>query len=182
MDTDSSRVTQNVDPSDSSEERGATLVEFALVSSMIVMLMLGTITLGLSFHRSLALNSSAHEAVRYGATLPVGANLNIWLNAVADVAIESAAGELDENQPGQHICIAYVYPLGSAPDDRTASIVESEGSRSITLGSPCFDDSRPASERRVQVQVGRETDVTAGIYTKELSLSAVQIARFERTG
>ena len=164
------------------DERGATLVEFGLIASMIVMLLLGTVTLGMSFHRSLTLNGSAHEAVRFAATLPVEDNINGWLNAVADVAIESAAGELDESVPGQHICIAYVYPLGGETHDRTASIVETEGSRAITLGATCFEDSRPASERRVQVQIGRDTDVTTGVYTKEISLNATQIARFERTG
>jgi len=118
----------------SDDERGAGLVEFALISSMLVMLVLGTVTLGMSFHRSLTLNSSAHEAVRYGSTLPVEGNLNAWLNAVANVAIESAAGELGENAPGQHVCVAYVYPAGVGDHDRTASIIETEGTRVITAG------------------------------------------------
>lgn len=162
------------------DERGAGLVEFALISSMLVMLVLGTVTLGMSFHRSLTLNSSAHEAVRYGSTLPVEGNLNAWLNAVANVAIESAAGELGENAPGQHVCVAYVYPAGVGDHDRTASIIETEGTRVITAGTPCFDDSRPGTERRIQVQVGRETDVSTGVYTKKVTLNSVQVARFER--
>lgn len=148
---------------------------------MLIMLLLGIVTLGVSYSRSISLSNSAREAARFGATLPVDGDVNSWLEAVADVASDSAAGDLDDGVPGQSICVAYVYPDGSAVQDRTVSLSEINGSRRVNVGVPCFADSRPSGERRVQIAVERESQVETGIYSRAVTLEAEVMVRFERS-
>lgn len=155
-------------------------MEFAVLAPVLVMLILGTITMGLNYNRSISLNNSAREAARYGATLPVDDNLEGWLNSVADVARDAAAGDLSSSAPGQEICIAFVYPDGTETNDRTLAIFETAGSRSLLASATCFEDGRDAGERRVQVMVRRESDVTTGVYTSDGEVVAQSVARYER--
>lgn len=155
-------------------------MEFAVLAPVLVMLILGTITMGLNYNRSISLNNSAREAARYGATLPVDEDLEVWLNSVADVARDAAAGDLSASAPGQEICVAFVYPDGTETHDRTLAIFESAGSRSMLANATCFDDSRGSGERRVQVVVRRDSHVTTGVYTSDGEIVAQSVARYER--
>lgn len=161
-------------------EAGAALVEFALVAPILLGFLLAIVTGGLAIRQSVSLNNSARESVRYGAVLPVDGDLNAWLATVADVAVSSATGDLSASSPGQSICIAYVYPDGSDPNDRTTRITEVGGVRTVDVGATCLADGRPASERRVQITVERTGYFDAFAFTTNITLSGQSIARFER--
>ncbi len=77
-------------------ERGAALLEFAMVLPLLLTLLLGLVSSGTALNRSNSLNNAARESARFGATLPAD-NLTFWLNKVADVAIDSATGDLDDD-------------------------------------------------------------------------------------
>lgn len=49
------------------EERGASAVEFAIIGSLLLMILFGTITFGLVFNRYQGLQSAAREGARLGA-------------------------------------------------------------------------------------------------------------------
>lgn len=49
------------------EERGASAVEFAIVASLLFMILFGTITFGIIFNRYQGLQSSAREGARLGS-------------------------------------------------------------------------------------------------------------------
>ncbi len=140
------------------DEEGAVLVEFALVLPVLLAFLLGTITVGTAYDASISLNNAARESARYGAVRPVEADLSGWLDVVADVAVNSATGELDSGVAGQFVCVAYVYPDGTDAEDRTVRVVEQAGSRQVQTGQSCFSDGRPSDERRVQVQLQRDTN------------------------
>ena len=141
--------------------------------------LLGIVTFGLSYNRAISLNNSAREAVRYGAVQPVDGDLDSWLERTADVAVSAATGDLDSGTDGQYVCVAYVYPDGVDTDDRTKMLVENAGVRTTSNGV-CMMDGRPASERRVQVVVRRNSNVQAVIYSRNLPLASHSVARFER--
>ena len=162
------------------DDRGATLIEFALLSTILVTLLLGTVSVGLSLNRNVSLNAGASESARFGATLPVEGDISSWLEAVADVAKDAASGDLNDSVPGQSICVAYVYPNGADANDRTVSLTETSGSRTTSVGTPCFTDSRPGTERRVQIALQRESEVETGVFSRDVDLGASAVVRFER--
>jgi hypothetical protein len=161
-------------------ERGTAMVEFALIVPVLIMMLLGTITVGLSYNQSNSLNNGARESARYGATLPIGNDISGWLHSVADVAKDSTTGDLSASVPGQEICVAYVYPDGTESGDKTVAIIETSGTRTIAHGVTCFDDGRPSGERRVQITMHRTSEVQTGFYTKNLNLNAQSVTRYER--
>lgn len=164
-----------------SDERGSVLLEFALAIPILVSLILGGITTGLAYDTNNSLNNGARESARFAATLPIDAGMAAWLNQVADVAIGSASGQMAPTVPDQALCVAYVHPDGSDPNDQTASLVETAGSRLVVLGSDCFTDGRPNDEPRVQIVLARTSDIEAVVFTTSVDLEASSVVRFERS-
>lgn len=153
---------------------------------VLAMLLLGIVSSGIAYHRNLSLSQGARESARHGATLPVSsyASLSDWLTDIGDRAIADAAGQLEPGIPGRSICVAYVHPNGTAatPLDRTTSkTVTGDGTfaAAATSHTTCFDDGRPASERRVQVRVERETEFGALFFSRTLTLSSEATSRYE---
>ena len=165
-------------------ENGAALVEFAIVLPLLLILVFGIISWGLIFNDKLSLTDGAREAGRFGATLPVtnfassGDPMQQWLDAIASRAEADATGSLDAGVPNRTICVAYVHPNGAVGIDKTRQRLESGGSITYSNDS-CFDDGRPADERRVQVRVERDTDIEAIFFSMTITLTAVSVTRFE---
>lgn len=161
-------------------ERGASLVEFAIVLPILMMLLFGIVTGGLALNSKNSLNNAAREGARYGATLPVDTTMSDFLDDVADVAIRSATSELDDGVPGRTVCVAYVHPAGSSATDRTSAVrIDAAGASAYSV-SPCFADGRPDDERRVQVRVTRDVDFFALVFSRVLTLDEQSVSRYER--
>lgn len=165
-------------------ERGAALIEFALLLPLLLMLLLGIVSVGIAYNHQITLTHAARESARFAATLPVTnfesepVPINAWLDAVATQAVGDAAGSLDASVPGQRVCVAYVHPGAAALAVETTSRVEIGGVVTYP-NSPCFADTRPDTERRVQVQVERETDLNVVVFSRTLTLTSEAISRFE---
>ena len=52
-------------------ERGAALVEMAVVSLLLMVMLLGIVTFGITHHQNISIEGAAREAVRFGATYAV---------------------------------------------------------------------------------------------------------------
>ena len=155
-----------------------------MVTALLMMLLVGTVTAAVAYSQKTSLQTAAREATRFGATLPVNGDMTLWLSRVTEVARSAANGELGPSVPGQRICVAYVYPNGTAANDRNTRLLQQGG----VVGPPthgstskCFDDGRPDDERRVQVSVGREATIQAVVFSKEVGLNSRSSARFERS-
>lgn len=153
-------------------ERGASLVEMALVLPLLVMLLLGTVTAGIAYGQANALQTAAREGTRFGATLP---NVAANLNDVLQVTKSAAVGALDNSVPGQYVCVALVHPDGT-----TASLTQTNGGTPVAGGSECFSDGRPNSEQRVQVVVRRSATINAALFSIPVTLESESAARYER--
>lgn len=165
-----------------SDERGAQLVEFALILPILMALLLGIVTGGIAFSHNLSIDNAARETARYGATLPVAGDMGAYLNQVADVAIRTSTGTLEDGAPGRIVCVAYVHPNGSAAHDQTTRVVEdAAGARTVT-NQPCLlaGDGRPDDERRIQITVEREADLVVFYFSRTLTITGQSVARFER--
>jgi len=157
------------------------MVEFALVLPVLLAFLLGTVTVGTAYDRNISMNNAARESSRFGAVRSVESDLVTWLETVADVAVGSATGDLDSTVAGQFVCVSYVYPDGTSSQDRTVRIIEQSGVRQVQDGQSCFVDGRPADERRVQVQLRRDTDIEAVLFSQTITLNANSVTRFERS-
>jgi len=174
-------------------ERGAALLEFAVVLPVLLSLMMGIVTSGSALNSSNSINNAARESARFGATFPAE-NLTFWLNTVADVAIDSATGDLDDGSPGRYVCVAYVYPDGIVPPvvddgvkvpvvgtDHTIRIeIDEDGTRTVAPGQTCYSDGRPHDERRVQILAERDAYLQFVFFDRTVTLDGQSTARFER--
>jgi hypothetical protein len=167
-------------------ETGAALVEFALLLPLFLMIVLGLVSVGVAFEQKLGMTHAARESARHGATLPVTNftafpnPLDAWLDELALRSVADADGSLDAGAPGLLICVAYVHPDGAAANDVTRRRVET-GLGVAYSDATCFADGRPDDERRVQVGVGRDAELTAFVFTQTMSLRSEAVARFEAT-
>lgn len=161
----------------SGDERGASLVELAFALPLLIMLLVGMVSAGIAYNHQLSLTHAAREGGRYAATLPV-TDMTSWLDEVAAQVEDDATGTLGTGVPGNYICVAFVHPNGTGPTDATASRVDNAGT--VTYPSqPCFADGRPAKERRVQVEVRRNTEFSVVFWSTSLTLSSPAVNRFE---
>ena len=75
-------------------ERGAALVEFALILPVFMILVLGTFTGAIAYNQKLDLAHAANEGARYGGTLPQNqttftspaTNCRVWPSSAAPAA------------------------------------------------------------------------------------------------
>lgn len=152
------------------DEAGASLVEFALVLPLFMMLILGMFTGGLAYSRKLSIAQAAREGARYGATLPAPGT-DAWLTQVAGLVIDSSDGELEPLRPGQAVCVAYVTPT-------SARRREQVGTAFSFSNAPCLPaDGR--TEARVQVVGSRTSELEAVVFSRTLTLSSHAVARHE---
>ena len=159
-------------------ETGAALVEFALILPLMMMLLLGMFSGGLAYNRKISLTNGAREASRYGATLPVSGSVNTWLDRVADVATNTAEGELGTSVPGRYICVAFVNPASTG--GATTRRVEDGTTVTYTAGSTCYSDGTAlANATRVQVVVKRRSTLETVLWNRDLVLEGRSTVRFE---
>lgn len=173
------------------KERGASLVEFALVAPILFMVLLGMITGGLALSRKLDISTGAREAARYGATMPdnefASGDGADWAQAVAGKATNEASGAL--NVSGATVCVALVQG-GSAstavysPTGGSAYYYDStyNGTSWISSGAaaaPCYTDNGADGQPRVQVLVTRPDSLQAVFFNASLTLKANADSRFE---
>lgn len=74
------------------QERGQSLVEMALVATLLISLTGGVVDFGSAFHHYIIITNAAREGVRMGARIPCqSAKLSTFTNAVKQAAIDEAA-------------------------------------------------------------------------------------------
>lgn len=161
-------------------ERGAAMVELAIVIPVLVILLLGIVTTAAVYNQKLSLTNGAREGARYAATLPVGnfTTVNAWLDGVSTVSTAAVDDGFGPSVPGRITCAAYVYPQGITTDDRTTRRRESGGVVTYS-NQPCYTDGRPNSERRVQIVLQRDTSINTGFVKIPIALTSRSVARFE---
>jgi hypothetical protein len=166
-------------------EQGASLVEFALILPVLTMLLLGMISGAIAWNDNLALSQGARVAGRRAVTIPMPATMTtetmaVWLDAVADQALAASEGKLGGDVSGRAVCVAFVYPAGTAPDQTFKRQLSGAGAGTRTSGStPCFTDGQGETERRVQVVLQRDGVLDIGLKRMTLSLRRQVVYRYE---
>ena len=82
-------------------ERGAVAVEFALVLPLLVMLLLGIATAGLSYTRAIGVTNAVREGARFAAT----ADASVPATWSSDVISRVRATQFDDPSLDTEICV-----------------------------------------------------------------------------
>jgi Flp pilus assembly protein TadG len=157
-------------------DRGAALVEFALVLPLLVSLTLGIFGAGIVLNQRLSVTQAGREGARYGSTVPIDqctppANCSgsTWAKLVQDVTAERSAGAVTAT----NVCAALVQGPGTAPTALGASFTTAGGSL------PCFVDESSDTGRRVQIRITLQTQIDTGLMTIPVTLVTEAVTRFE---
>ena len=165
-------------------EAGSTLVEFALILPVFLMLVFGVFSAGQAYNHKLTVVNAVREGARYGAALhqssctassgnPNPCNGKSWAQVVQDVVVQRSDGSLS----GSQICVALVSgsPATVVGPSKSSFTTRADGT------SPCFDDGITDIGTRVQVTATRTGDhITAVLINIPVSESSNATARFEQ--
>ncbi|GMQ85584.1 MAG: hypothetical protein BMS9Abin07_1151 [Acidimicrobiia bacterium] len=166
----------------SHSERGSAVVEMAVVSSLLMVILLGTTTFGLTYHQNISIEGATREASRFGATYPVAdaGSMEQWLRDVARVAEDAAAGTMSASEPSRVVCVAQ----GSGNDPFNFSRIRVTGSQPTETATEqsdwCFANTAPVEDTVVQVQLQREGWIEAIVFSITPTLTGEATNRFER--
>ena len=97
-------------------QAGAAALEFALVVPVLVMLLLGIVTGGLTFSHGLSLNDAVRESARFGATGDA-TNAAQW---ASDVIAQERANQIDDPGPETAVCVQLWKVTTTAPSTGSA--------------------------------------------------------------
>jgi Flp pilus assembly protein TadG len=157
-------------------DRGAAIVEFALILPLLSMMALGMLTGGIALDRKQDINNAAREAARFGATVAEHqcddtskCDGFTWAQLVRSLAVERSNGAVVP----ANVCVALVSGPGWAP------VAVSNGHTTAGGVNPCYVDNSSDTDKRVQVSVSRSDRMEAVLFTMNLNLSSKATARFE---
>jgi Flp pilus assembly protein TadG len=167
-----------------SRDRGASLVEFALLSPLLFMLLFGILTGGLTLSRQNAVENSVREATRFGAVLTdftAAGNLDDLYKQV----VAAATGDLNPGVPNRQICVALIGEDNQwryQEYDSTATPAAGSGAL-VSVPASCkegFDTTVGTDTNRVWVRAQRSSEISAVLYNNDVTLRSHAMTRYER--
>lgn len=163
-------------------ERGTAVVEMAVVTSLLMVILLGIVTFGITHYQNISVESASREASRFGATYPVvdAGSMEQWLRDVAQVAENAATGAMSSAEPSREICVAQ----GTGDDPAQFVRLRVVGPELIGAATEatgwCFENTAPVSDTVVQVQLKRDGWIETIVYSAKPALTGEATNRFER--
>lgn len=164
-------------------DNGASLVEFALILPVFIMLLLGLFSGGFALNEKQQMTHAAREGARYAATISADQEFadldgdgspDRWAQVVRDLIVNRSTGSLGS----ANICVALVE--GDSP---TAAVSSDHTTR--TDGGVCIDDQFYRDEtddvgRRIQVTAEKPATIQLGLFgAYDVTLSVDATARSE---
>ena len=154
-------------------ERGAALVEFALVLPLLMALILGLTTGGIAYNRKISMTNAVREAARFAGTMPptMVAAPATWSDAVIGRTVDLAAGDLTTAQ----VCVKLVRESGSTDD-----VVEQSSCPTAMLA---YEPATPANLLSgncvAKVWAARPSELQALFFSSTMNLKAKAVSRYE---
>ncbi|WP_421120545.1 TadE/TadG family type IV pilus assembly protein [Aquihabitans daechungensis] len=157
-------------------ERGAGLIEFALVFPFLSMLLFGVLTGGLVLNRRMAVSQASREGARYGATvaedqcvIAAGCSGRTWAQQVQNVAVSRSSGAVT----AANVCVALVTGPGTAPTPL------SQAHTTNSTLSPCFVDNSADTGKRVQIMMTFTDRIQGVVLTVPVTVNARSVSKLE---
>jgi Flp pilus assembly protein TadG len=162
-------------------ERGAAVVEFAIVLPVMMMLILGMVSGATAWNQSQSIGHGGQVGARFASTVPLPTStddMDDWLDDVIDRSIAASSGTMDAGTAGRAVCVAYVDPAGAAPDKTASRRLDAAGTRTLDT-TECFSDGQGTTAKRVQVVMERTGIIEIGFHRQTLNLRRTIVYRFE---
>jgi Flp pilus assembly protein TadG len=153
-------------------EAGASAVEFALVVPILVMLLLGLTTAGMSLNDALGTTDAVREGARYGATTqttPVPTGYGSWNAAVQAKTVALSAGSIVATN---QVCVKL--------QKGTSSVVQ-QSSCSFPTSEPANPTSLTATDCVVKVWARVPVNINIGVADWDIYVIRSSVSRYERT-
>jgi hypothetical protein len=157
-------------------DRGAALVEFALIAPVLFSLLLGTVTGGLALATKSSMTNAVREAGRLGATMPEGSSWDTWATLVRDRAVELSGGDLTTGR----VCVEIVQWNGSASPPSETVLGRWPATSCGITGEPAVPASTADGACVVKVWAERSAEVNALFFQRTVDLRASAVGRYER--
>lgn len=167
------------------DERGAALVEFALLLPLLMCLILGMVTGGMAWNRKISMTNAVREGSRFGATLTPATMTAAGWNAAAD-KIRARVVEIatDDLQPAD-ICVQYVHiAVGPSPSVQGQALTPAcavPGASPNPLTSAAVGDCVVSVWAQTPSTGPGAVKLQAFFFTRDVALKARAVARYERT-
>jgi Flp pilus assembly protein TadG len=152
-------------------ERGAAMVELALVLPVCVSLILGMVTGGAAYNKKVALTDSVRGAARFGATLNDSAS---FATSVRDRLVQVSATELTNSD----VCVELVRK--GSPDTVVRSWYAGFGTCPASFGSAPTTPTVTSGYCVVKVWGEKDAALQAFFFTSSLTLKAGSVGAYER--
>lgn len=169
-------------------QRGIVAVEFAFVLPLLVMLLLGIVTGGVSIAHGVGLSNAVREGARFGATGDASATPATW---AADTITRVRESQFDDNGAAKvtAICVQLWKASASGGAAVASTTVCSQGNGSVTPALSETDAAFPtvptgltAGTCVVRVLAARKYNITLGLWpTLHGTTKRGSVARYERT-
>lgn len=171
-------------------DRGAAAVEFALILPVLVMILLGTITAGVTYSRGIALTNAVREGARFAATGNTSAG-----TYSSDVVGKVRGTQYDDSATAATsstaVCVqvwTYTTPGSNAGSGTASCPAAGAAAPSLTMPGkdtypavPALSASGTAGTCVVRVLAARKFSITLGIFPSlDGTLTRGAVARYER--
>src|SRR5688572_4449177 len=155
------------------QERGAAMVEFALILPIVASLLMGILTGGLAYNKKIALTDAVRGAARYGATLN---DSETFAANVRDRLVQLSAGELT----GSDVCVELIRAGASNIVRRSWYAGAGNSSCPAQFGTAPTTPTVTTGNCVVKVWGMKTAKLQAVLVNSDLELKAGSVAAFER--
>jgi Flp pilus assembly protein TadG len=141
-------------------DRGAVMVEFAIVLPILMVLLLGIITGGIAIHQHQRVGHATREGARYAARVHPEQTFSsgTWASNVRDIVVARAGGDLTGT--GTTVCVSLVQ--GSAGSSTQPLITVHSTQSGPCIPTETFPVTPASSGLRVQVTASRPGEILLG--------------------
>ena len=162
-------------------DRGAAAVEFALVVPLLIVLLLGIITSGITYSHSIGLTNAVREGSRYGATADASTTVaSSWATSVIERVRDT---QFDDPSVATRVCVQ-LWKIGTGPVANT-SACSTGTSPALSVPTTATDEpavpTGPTGSCVVRVIAARPFNINIGITSWSNVDVSSTIARYERT-
>jgi Flp pilus assembly protein TadG len=161
-------------------ERGAVALEFALIMPLLIMLMMGITTAGLSYSQSIGLTNAVREGARFGATTVTSpSTLATWSG---DVVAQVRGTQFDDTTAETGVCVQ-LWKKGTGEVAGACSVgqVPTLSRPASETNDPAVPSSVPTGACVVRVVAARNFTINIGLVSWDRVTSSSSVARYERS-
>jgi Flp pilus assembly protein TadG len=158
------------------DDSGAVAVEFALILPILVMLLLGVTTAGLTYSDHLAITNAAREGGRFGSAVNYDGIATQWADSV-QTRVQQAYYNSGSTLTTSQICVQLVNPAASP------SVVASPTAQGSTCSSnvPTNPSVVPGGSCLVKVWVKKPAKIELGVFSiPSFNIAATSVSYYGR--